>query len=272
MNRYLDFFLIALVVGLAFALAYNVHKYGLQPTLEAIKKFLGVAEKAVVTDTEAVLARVEQLFAHYTANTAIAVAAAVKSATPPVAPAVPQQPPAIIKLSVSTPVGSNVTGAPVAGPVLPPVYLLAEANARPELDRPDHVSLAALLAMPVEAAGRLVATTSDAVNLNLREALIRAARILDPNTYVPISMYNPAAIAAGIASACPVMRRFSASQLFIATIGDRADGSVGPMPTIDFSRLAPDGDVIYVPYDAASKANVTLESVAKAEAQPAAGA
>src|ERR1019366_925285 len=165
------------------------------------------------------------------------------------------------------------TGAPVI-PV-PPVkstvigsigMALAETNARPELDRPDHTALAALLAMGVQAAAQLVAATPDAVNAGLREALIPAARILDPNTYVPIANYPPnvGAVMAAIEGTCPIMRRFAASQYFIDA--PRQDTSWGAMLPDFPASLAPDGAVIYIPYDVASTANVTLESVAAAEA------
>lgn len=160
--------------------------------------------------------------------------------------------------------------APTAGVIgtsfLPSLYLLAEQNARPELDRPDHASLASLLAMGVHAAAQLVAATPDAVNAGLREALIPAARILDPNTYVPIANYPPnvGAVMAAIEGTCPIMRRFAASQYFIdAPRQDTSWGATLP----DFpASLAPDGAVIYIPYNVASTANVTLESVAAAEA------
>jgi hypothetical protein len=151
---------------------------------------------------------------------------------------------------------------------LSPLYLEAEAAARPNLDRPDHTALSQILEMGVRVAGALVATTSDADNLPFREALPRAARILDPNTYVKVSMFDHAAIDAAVHSTCPVMRRFGAAQQFIGTIGDRGDLN---LPPIDFTDLQPDGDVIYVPYVEGAPENTTVESVAKAEAAAAAG-
>lgn len=85
MNRYIDFFLIALAVFGAAALIFNVHKYGLDPTLAAIMKALGIAEKAVVVDAESIATKVEGLFTKHTA----AVVAAVKTAAPPAPVPVP---------------------------------------------------------------------------------------------------------------------------------------------------------------------------------------
>lgn len=152
---------------------------------------------------------------------------------------------------------------------LPAIYEAAELAARPNLDRPDTASLEQLLAMDVEACGQFVATQTDETIpsvLALREALPRAARILNPNAYVPIANYPPnvAALIAGIESTCPIFRRFAAAQYFIDA--PRQDTSWGatlpPFPT----DLQPDGDVIYVPYVDGDTANVTVESVAAVEA------
>ena len=141
---------------------------------------------------------------------------------------------------------------------LPASYLVAEAAARENLDRPDHAALAQLLALPVEDCGKLVAATSAEDNLALRAALARAARIVNPNVYVPIASHAVTAIIAAIESACPIMRRFAASQYFV----DAPFTATYP----EFpATLAPDGDVIYVPYGANDPANVTIESVAAAD-------
>lgn len=147
--------------------------------------------------------------------------------------------------------------------VLPDIYLKAEAAKRPELDAPDHAALASLLALDVEAAGRLVVST----DVNMRAALPRAARILNPNLYVRIASFDWGAILLAIESTCPIMRRFAANEFFNATIGDRSDGTA-QAPNFTFpTSLSPDGEVNYVPFVDGATDNVTIESVSKAEAQ-----
>lgn len=146
---------------------------------------------------------------------------------------------------------------------LPPNYLTAEAAARPELDRPDHDHLEALLLMGVEECGRYVAASTDPDTMN---ALGRAARIVNPNAYVPIGMFNWPAIEAGIESPDPIVRRFAAQQFFIGTIGAKADGTVGA-PSYAFpTTLVADGEVVYVPFVEGAAANTTVASVAAADA------
>lgn len=147
------------------------------------------------------------------------------------------------------------------------IFAAALAAARPGLDRPDEAALEHALSLGVEECGRTIALTKEdtADGLNLRECLARAARILAPNTYVHIANFDAPAIAAAIASDEPVQRRYAALQYFIGTIGDRSNGTVN-VGTVDFSNLVPDGEMNYVPYVDGDPSNVTLESVAKAEA------
>jgi hypothetical protein len=117
MNRYLDFFLIAFVVFGAAALIYNIHKYGLDPTIAALRKALGLAETHVVSDAEVAytaakadlslaLNRVESIFAK----------AQTTQTNQTNAPAAAPKP----------------TGLPVAAPVgAPPIVLVPTCNGVP---------------------------------------------------------------------------------------------------------------------------------------------
>lgn len=151
---------------------------------------------------------------------------------------------------------------PVPPSTLPAAYLTAEAAARENLDKPDHAALLMLLGLSVADAGQCVATTTDAANLNIREALVRAARILNPNVYVSIGNElapNWSGLSSVIQSTDAIMRRFAASVWCIAA------QTIAP-PYAFPTNLEPDSDVVYVPYVDGDPANVTVESVAKAEA------
>lgn len=245
------------------ALAYVVlliHLYGVVPLVQKIVRWEQAEVPRLEATGHAVVADLQALFSHAGViakqNPQSIVSLTAHGATATITPAAPAAP----APPVATPV---VEPSDASRSALPPLYLMAEAAKRPELDAPDWSALAQVLAMPVQAAATLVNQTTGAV----RAALPRAARILNPNLYVKIAMFDWATIQDAITGTDPIMRRFAAMQYLIGTVGDRA-GLVAA-PSYPFpSPLGPDGDVVYVPYDVGAPGNVTLDSLSHVATAP----